>query len=91
MKAYTYTENGKTFARISKAAARREFLKGGTVILCPVNLRPGFPYFPEVPVYLPEGYDDPAGAWEQINRDFALYNLYNAETGHYTAYYIRTA
>ena len=38
------------FTRISKRAAEKRYNAGEVVILCPVKLRPGFPYFPEIPV-----------------------------------------
>lgn len=43
MNRYTWTENGFTFKRINKAQARRAYNNGLRVVVCPVNLRPGFP------------------------------------------------
>ena len=41
---YTFTENGRTYKRISKTAARAAYKNGLTVIICPRNLRPFTPW-----------------------------------------------
>ncbi len=46
MKKYTFTDGGYTFQRIDKKAARRAYNNGLRVMLCPVNLRPGYPLPP---------------------------------------------
>lgn len=50
MNRYTWTENGFTFKRINKAQARRAYNNGLRVVVCPVNLRPGYPFHPEISV-----------------------------------------
>ena len=50
MKKYTFTDGGYTFQRIDKKAARRAYNNGLRVMLCPVNLRPGYPYHPETSI-----------------------------------------
>lgn len=50
MRKYTFTDGGYTFQRIDKKAARRAYNNGLRVMLCPVNLRPGYPYHPETSI-----------------------------------------
>ena len=50
MKKYTFTDGGYTFQRIDKKTARRAYNNGLRVMLCPVNLRPGYPYHPETSI-----------------------------------------
>ena len=52
MNRYTWTENGFTFKRINKAQARRAYNNGLRVVVCPVNLRPGYPFHPEIKQFL---------------------------------------
>lgn len=94
MKKYTYSENGFNFERIDKKTAKRAYLNGLTVILCPVNLRPGKPYSPETPINRKSREQfiiDEIGAANDFNNyvaSFEYYNCTNSETGHYTAFYI---
>ena len=41
MNKYSFTDNGRTFERVSKATAKRAFIDGFTIAFCPSNLRPG--------------------------------------------------
>ena len=83
MNKYTYTDNGRTFERVSKAVARRAYDNGLRVILCPVNLRPGWPWYPEVSI---SGKSEaPFGV--ALNT-FEAYNLRDRETGRYPAFYL---
>lgn len=72
------------FRRISKAAARKLFETGKVVYLCPVNLRPGGPWHPEMGVkyHSGEGFDVCVNA-------VTWYNCTGRETGRYLAYYER--
>lgn len=85
MRQYTYTDGGKTYTRISKAKARAAYNAGLEVVLCPVNLRPGAPWYPEIHVSKErskgESFDNTLNAFE-------FYNLRDTETGFYTAFYI---
>ena len=46
MKKRTYTDSGFTFERVDKKTARKVYNNGLRVVLCPVNLRPGYPWHP---------------------------------------------
>lgn len=83
MKKYTFTDGGYTFQRIDKKAARRAYNNGLRVMLCPVNLRPGYPYHPEISIS-----GKAAATFEEALTAFEFYNLRGKETGRYTAFYI---
>lgn len=76
-----YTIDGYT--RISKARARKDFDAGKPVYFCPVNLRPGKPYYPEI------GFFDTGENFDKSVLAFEFYNCINSETGKYTAFYTR--
>lgn len=94
MKAYTYTDSGNTWTRVSKRAAAAAFLRGYRVAFCPVNLRPGAPWHPEYVIHRAsvEGLaaDDIGVRNLFFDRaaSYAWYNCASAETGRYLAYYI---
>lgn len=48
MNKYAFEKDGKTYCRISKAAARGYYGAGTEILVCPCNLRPGAPWHPEV-------------------------------------------
>ena len=83
MREYTFTDGGYTFERVSKATARKAYKNGLRVLLCPVNLRPGYPFHPETSI----SGKAKATFEEQLNA-FEYYNIRNRETGLYTAFYI---
>lgn len=83
MNKYTYQDGNHTFKRVNKTTARRAYNNGLRVILCPCNLRPGFPFHPEISVFGKSG-----ATWESALNAFKFYNLRNSETGRYTAFYI---
>ena len=64
-------------------AARRAYNNGLRVMLCPVNLRPGYPYHPETSIS-----GKAAATFEEALNAFEFYNIRGNETGHYTAFYI---
>jgi hypothetical protein len=86
MKKYTFIDGDYTFDRISKKAARAAHKNGLLVLLCPVNLRPGYPFCPEVVISgnAPETFEDALSAFE-------YFNIRNSETGRYAAFYIPVA
>lgn len=83
MNRYTWTENGFTFKRINKAQARRAYNNGLRVVVCPVNLRPGYPFHPEISVSGKSG-----ATFDEMLNAFIFYNIRNSETGYYPAFYI---
>lgn len=83
MRAYTWTENGFTFKRINKTQARRAYNNGLRVVVCPVNLRPGYPWYPEIIVSGKSG-----ATFEEMLNAFIYYNIRDNETGKYAAFYI---
>lgn len=74
----------RNYLRVTKAAARKLYEAGETVILCPCNLRPGWPWYPEVEVKKETQDAD----FETILNHFEFYNL-NPETGRYVNYFVR--
>ena len=85
MRQYTYTDGGKTYTRISKAKARAAYNAGLAVVLCPVNLRPGAPWHPEITVSKERSENE---IFERVLNAFEFYNTRDTETGYYTAFYI---
>lgn len=85
MRQYTYTDGGKTYTRVSKARARAAYNAGLTVVLCPVNLRPGAPWHPEIAVSKERLESE---SFERVLNAFEFYNTRDTETGRYTAFYI---
>lgn len=83
MKKYSYTHDGYTFERVSKTTARRAYKNGLHVVLCPCNLRPGYPFHPETSIS-----GKAAATFEEALNAFEYYNIRNRETGRYTAFYI---
>lgn len=83
MRAYTWTENGFTFKRINKTQARRAYNNGLRVVVCPVNLRPGYPWHPEIIVSGKSGT-----TFNEMLNAFIYYNIRDNETGKYPAFYI---
>lgn len=83
MKKYTFKDGAFTFKRVNKTTARAAYNNGLRVVLCPCNLRPGFPWYPETIV---SGKSD--ATFETVLSAFEFYNLRNTETGRYTSYYI---
>lgn len=86
------------FTRISKRAAEKRYNAGEVVILCPVKLRPGFPYFPEIPVKREEisqiggdGFNivvPRSRDFETVANAFSFYNC-SAGAGKYPAFYVK--
>lgn len=72
----------ENYTRVSKRKARKIFESGATIYFCPVNLRPGYPYYPEILFYnTGENFDYSVSSFE-------MYNCINYETGKYAAFYI---
>ena len=84
MKQYSFDYNGYNFVRVSKKTAKRFFESSYPVVFCPCNLCP-FGVFGSA-VTLKKS-DDNADFIKAVNA-FEFYNIRNAETGYYTAFYI---
>ena len=93
MRRYEFEKNGFTFIRIPKNKARVAYNNGLTVLMCPVNLRPGAPWYPETSFtkqrdYKPFYPGDPENDFDYHVNCFEIRNCINSETGKYTAFYI---
>jgi hypothetical protein len=96
MNAMTFRDGGKTLVRISKAKARKLWGKAD-MSLCPCNLRPGFPWRPNMDVFAVEitakqaseyEHERKAVAFDTYVNSFEWYNCNDSETGLYTAFYL---
>ena len=87
MNKYSFTNNGKTWERITKKQARAAYNNGLTVLFCPVNMRPFTPWHFEIDVNKNfEGYN--GVSFEKAVNAFEIYNRTYNETWRYTAFYI---
>lgn len=96
MNKYEFTSNGRVFTRVSKATAKKAYVAGFTIALCPSNLRPGTMWHSE---YITDRetrgdyiFDD-IGAGNDFNNmlsSFEYYNCTNTETGKYAAFFLET-
>ena len=79
------------FTRITKRQARKTFADGGTIVLCPRKLRPGFPFSPHTTANGAEqrGRHSWAGVnlWDRLHNEWTHYNA-SYEAGYYPAYYL---
>ena len=74
------------YKRISKQAARKRFAAGLVTYAFPSNIRPGNMWIPEYPF----SQDDAQGrTFDQVITKYEYYNCNHAETGRYTAFYVR--
>lgn len=88
MNKYTFEMGGKTYCRISKAAARGYYDAGVAIFVCPCKLRPGAPWHPEV--YICREMVFPyASTFDKTIAYVAGMNCINSETGRYLAYYAK--
>lgn len=71
------------YERVSKATARKLFNNGDIVYFCPVNLRPGKPFSPEV------AQVKTFITFDHLVDIFEFHNCFSCETGKYTAFYIK--
>lgn len=76
--------------RLHHSQARKFFLQGKRIALCPSNLYPGAPWHPEcwVDLSMDEGRHDPEDAWIKIKNSFRWYNCTCNETGRYISYWM---
>ena len=87
MKKYSFTNNGKTWERITKKQASAAYNNGLTVLFCPVNMRPFTQWHLEIDVN--KAFEDYNGvSFANAVNAFEIYNCTSAETGRYTAFYM---
>ena len=88
MNKYTFTANGRTFERVSKAVAKKAFIAGFTIAFCTSNLRPGAPWHPE---YITDretgGVDEPATGFDGLLSSFEYFNCTDSI---YTVFFLET-
>lgn len=93
MKNRTFENNGKTYKRISKKAARNAYQNGSTVIICPCHLYPfnkwGIAHKMNRK-YREEFVIDETGVINDFNNSVNSFEYYNCNsaTGNYTAFYM---
>jgi len=83
------SDGASTYTRISKNEARKRFDAGKDFALCPVKLRPGFPWAPHMTVRSGE-HKANGRTFEQLLNEFCYYNANCNETGLYAAFYLVT-
>lgn len=83
MNEYTFEMGGKLYHRISKVQAKKQYLAGNYIIVCPVNLRPDSACKPFVVL------GDSVRGFENAVNSCTYYNCINSETGRYLAYYAK--
>lgn len=97
MRKYTFSENGHTYKRINKNAARAAYMDGLTVVICPCNLRPFTAWHNEHRInrkYREQFVIDEIGVKNDFNNlvnSFEYYNCQSSEAGKYAAFYIEEA
>jgi len=91
MKKYSITRGSKTYNRVSKAAARKLYISGAPVYICPCKASPASPW--SVGAEISRKYNswsDEAGTPEYFNKlcdEATYYNCNYNELGRYLAYY----
>ena len=98
MNNYTFTDDKtkKHYKRITKANARRAFIAGKDIIVCPSNLRPFGFWNPQIEWNINREsfqnelpfYESPEKLFNYTVNQFEFYNCINTETGKYTNFYI---
>ncbi len=94
MNATTFSDGKTTYRRITKQAAFKRFCNDESFVLCPVKLRPGFPFAPHlnilpdrIRVYKECGSNE--AGFRSIVTYFEYANCQMNETGYYTAFYVQ--
>lgn len=87
MTRHVFISGGQRFTRIHKSQARRMWAGEAryTIALCPVKLRPGFPFSPHITCFNQEQKER---AFEAVVGSFIWYNCTCNETGYYPAFYL---
>lgn len=92
---FTDDRTGAKWYRVDARRARRAFLEGLTVLLCPCNFYPFGPWRPSYSVWRDDDahawelqHYGPAAVWEMITNEAAALNCSN-EAGRYLSYYLQ--
>lgn len=92
---YFNRNDGKSYARISKAAARKAYIAGRDIIVCAVNMNPFHPWWNMGAVLNRKNREefvrDETGVINDFNNlvnSYEFYNCINSETGKYAAFYM---
>lgn len=83
MKNMDFDLYGRTYRRISKRMARKEYAKGSVILICPCFLRPGNGWGFGMFMDLSEKTD-----FDKEVQYFEYYNCTNYETGKYASFYL---
>jgi len=96
MNAYSFNHAGKTYNRVSKAAAKKAYLKGLDIVIAACNIRPfnyaGVGYTQLSRKNREQFIIDETGAANDFTsyiNSFEYYNCNNSETGKYAAFYVQ--
>lgn len=89
MREYSFDLNpdgngNESFDRVNAIKAKNAYENGELVVACPVNMRPGEPWHPEL--YLKKDKEHPE-SFENVVNAVMYYNC-NNETGKYLAFYL---
>lgn len=84
------------FRRIAKIKARKRYDNGETIYLCPIKLRPGYPWHPEVAITKTDDRSDDMAQYfvsstsefDNVVNSFEYYNC-NYSVGIYPAFYVK--
>ena len=85
---YEFKSNNKTFTRVSKTIAKKAFVDGLTIAMCPSNMRPGTPWHPE---YITSRNTDLETDFDKLVNAFEWYNCTDTKTGKHASFFIEKA
>lgn len=85
---YEFKEDDRTFTRVSKTIARKAFVQGFTIAMCPSNLRPGTPWYPE---YITNRATELETDFDKLVNAFEWYNCTDMETGKHASFFMEKA
>lgn len=95
MNVFTAKDGNTTFKRISKVAARKAYLEGKPVVLCPCKLYPFGGFRPSCMIQRDAEDDaqrDALGltghSFNERVQNFEWYNCNMNETGYYTSFFV---
>ena len=84
----TLTNNGKTYKRVSKTAAKKVFESGESVVICACNLNPFGFWNCGIEIKKYQFDSEYSNDFNKRVYCYELYNCVNSETGKYASFYI---